>query len=375
MIKICHVSSAHNVLDDRIFFKECRSLSKAGFDVSIIGIGKENVNIEGVNIHALKKTNNRFERFIFLPFRILKLAFRLNANVYHFHDPDLIIFGLIMKLFGKKVIYDMHELVYYQILDKQWLKTNFIKKTVAFFYKSFEGVSVKFFDKIVIAEDGYWDYVKAKYPHSISKFVSIRNFSVFEIVEKAKPKPMVKKANEFVLVYAGGLSKIRGIKEIILAIQNIENVSFWLLGPWENDAYEQDCLASDLNKKVNYFGEVKMSEVYEYLKVADVGIANLYHKPNYLNSLPIKAFEYMACGLPIIMSDFPLWIKTFSDCALFVNPEDVKDIAEKVTELMNNLQLRISLSENGKNIVKEKYTWEAESIRLIEMYKEVLDVN
>ena len=372
-MKVCHVSSAHHVLDDRIFFKECRSLAKAGWDVSIIGIG-ENAGIEdGVTIIPLQKTKGRFQRFVLLQIRILYLAFKTKASVFHFHDPDLIIFGLIMKLFGKKVIYDMHELVYYQILDKHWLKTSFIKNLVANIYKRFEGLGVIFFDKIIIAEDGYWEYANKNYQSRIKKFESIRNFSVYEIVEHAQPRINEKDDSKFTLVYAGGLSKIRGINEIIIAIQQIPNIAFWLLGPWENDKYENECKQSDVNNKVKYIGQVKMSEVYQYLKVADVGIANLYHKPNYLNSLPIKAFEYMACAKPIIMSDFPLWIQTFSDCALFVNPQDVNDIKQKVILMMENAELRNEFSTNGQRLVKEKFTWEAESFRLVNVYKEVLN--
>jgi glycosyltransferase involved in cell wall biosynthesis len=230
---------------------------------------------------------------------------------------------------------------------------------------------VRCFDKIVIAEDGYWTYVKEKHKKHIDKFVAIRNFSIYELIKQATPDTNYNKDNKRVLVYAGGLSKIRGIKEIVAAVQSIENIEFLTLGSWENEEYKQLCEQADKNKKMNYIGLVKMDKVYSYLKMADIGIANLYHKPNYLTSLPIKAFEYMASGLPIIMSDFPYWITTFNECSLFVNPLDPADIKNKIEMILSDDNLRNKLAEAGKKLVLEKYTWEEESKFLIEQYRKL----
>lgn len=368
--KVCHVSSAHNVFDDRIFFKECCSLA-ATFDVHIIAIGEKDEISNIVTIHALKKSSSRFNRFFLLQIKLLIRSFKVNAKVYHFHDPDLILFGLFQKLLGKKVIYDMHELVYFQINDKEWLGNGFIKKMVSGVYLMFEKLGVRCFDKIVIAEDGYWSYVKEKHAKHIDKFVAIRNFSIYELIKKATPDTNYNKGNKRVIVYAGGLTKIRGIKEIIESVQSIENIEFLTLGAWESDDYKQECEQADKNKKMNYVGLVKMDKVYSYLKVADIGIANLYHKPNYLTSLPIKAFEYMASGLPIIMSDFPYWIETFGECALFVDPLDPNDIKNKIELILTDNNLRNKLAEAGKKLVLEKYTWEEESKILLQQYEKL----
>jgi hypothetical protein len=168
------VSSAHSVHDDRIFFKECSSLAEQ-FDVHVIAIGEKDEVLNNVHIHALPKSSSRFNRFFLLQIKLLIKAFKVNAQVYHFHDPDLILFGLIQKLLGKKVVYDMHELVYYQINDKEWLGNGFIKKMVSSIYLMFEKIGVHCFDKIIIAEDGYWNYVNEKHKKHIKKFIAIRD--------------------------------------------------------------------------------------------------------------------------------------------------------------------------------------------------------
>lgn len=369
------MSSAHNVFDDRIFFKECSTLAHSGFNVSLIAIGEKDEIINNVNVFHLTKPKSRFERFFLLEIKLLIKAIKLKADIYHFHDPDLIVFGIIMKLLDKKVVYDMHELVYYQINDKDWLKFNLLKKIISGIYLRFEKIAVRLFDKVIIAEDGYWSYVNDIYLKSRFKFIAIRNFSIYELIEKSAANKTLNVDDEVKLVYAGGLSKIRGINEIIIAIQNIPKIKFIILGSWENIEYESICMQSDQNKKVVYIGNVRMDEVYSYLKAADIGIANLYHKPNYLNSLPIKAFEYMACGLPIIMSDFPYWIETFSGCAIFVDPLNSNDIKKAIEILIENKDLRIKLSKEGRKLVKEKYTWEAEGQILVTEYKKMLGEN
>lgn len=373
-VKVCHVSSAHSVYDDRIFFKECSSLAQQ-FDVHVIAIGEKDEVLNNVQIHALPKSSSRFNRFFLLQIKILIQAFKINAKVYHFHDPDLIVFGLIQKLLGKKVIYDMHELVYFQINDKDWLGNGWIKKMVSSIYLVFEKMGVRFFDKIIIAEDGYWNYINTNYKKQIYKFIAIRNFSIYDLIKHTDPNLSIKNNNNRIIVYAGGLSKIRGIKEIVDAIQTIENITFLTLGQWENDDYKKQCELADINNKMNYIGLVKMDKVYSYLKIADIGIANLYHKPNYLTSLPIKAFEYMASGIPIIMSDFPYWIETFNKCALFVNPLDANDIKGKIELLLSDNQLSSKLADAGNKLVIEKYTWEAESKLLIMHYQKLVSEN
>jgi len=370
MIKICHVSTGHNVFDDRIFFKECSSLTD-NYETHIIAIGEKDETVNKVQIHAIKKGTSRFHRFIVVQIKLLSLSLRVNAKVYHFHDPDLILFGFIQKLLGKKVIYDMHELVYSQINDKEWLGTAGIRRVISCTYLFFENLAVRFFDHIIIAEDGYWNYVQDKHQKHIKKFTAIRNFSIYEMIEKTPIDTNYKKSNNKIIVYAGGLSKIRGIKEIIEAIQSIDNIVFLTLGSWENEQYQNECLHADINSKMNYIGLVKMDKVYSYLKIADIGIANLYHKQNYLTSLPIKAFEYMASGLPIIMSNFPYWIETFQECALFVNPTDSTDIKNKIEYLLNDDILRKKLAESGKKVVLEKYTWEAEAKNLVQCYEKL----
>ena len=115
-----------------------------------------------------------------------------------------------------------------------------------------------------------------------------------------------------------------------------------------------------------------MDEVYQFIHKADVGIALLYPIKNYLTSLPVKAFEYMAAGKPFIMSDFPYWKEMFGECALYADPLNPTEIADKIDKLKNNKTLLSNLGEKGRDLVHSKYSWELEKQKLLNLYKRLL---
>jgi glycosyltransferase involved in cell wall biosynthesis len=364
---ICQITTVHNRFDDRIFYKQCVSLVDKGFKVYLVANAPKNAIENGVEIIPLSEKKNRIGRF-FNMFSAFIKALKIQADIYHLHDPELLIIGFLLKFAGKKVVFDFHELVYFQIKDKEWLgKSRFF---IASFYKLIESFAVKLFDGLILAEDGYGDYIKKSYNQYISKFQYVRNFPVLSIINNTIANEN-QDINTFRLIYAGGLTEIRGIYELIEALIDIDNIELILLGPWEIEAYEEKCRSSVGFNKVNYIGVVKMVEVYSYMKIADVGIATLYPKENYLTSLPVKAFEYMACGLPIIMSNFDLWQKMFSQCALFVDPKDSTDIKDKILTIKNDQLLKKKLGENSFTIVNDLYSWESESLKLEGLYNKI----
>lgn len=365
MIKICHISTVHSAFDDRIFYKECVSLAQHGYDVSLVVQHDKNETVDGVKIQPLPKFDNRNERFIKGSVLAYKKAKATKSKIYHFHDPELIIIGILLKISGKKVIYDVHENVFKQIKSKTWIKNIVIRKIVAFIYKLVESFGVLFFDKIVTVIPE----IANEFPQK--KSVVIRNLPILKLVTSNVEKEL--NNTKTTIVYAGGLTRNRGLKETILSLEKVETpVEFLIMGEWSDNDYYEECKQLNGWNKVNYIGKVKLEEVYKKLATADIGMALLYPEENYLRSLPVKAFEYMACNLPIIMSDFPYWVNTFTKGALFVNPFDDDAIFDKLNLLINNKELREQIGEEGKKFVFQNYSWEKEAEKLIKLYKDLI---
>lgn len=372
MIKVCHISTLHEISDDRIYYKQCQSLANAGFDVTFLG-QKASVSIDSKNVHI--QTFRLRSRYIarFLNSFILSIfrALLIRAKIYHFHDPELIIMGHILKCFGKIVIYDVHELVAMQIQDKARLGNRVFRNIMQRIYILFERSAVNRFDKIILAEKGYLEYYANNYPGHPDKIDYIQNFAILSIIDKVEPVSYDDQIPT--IIYIGGLTRIRGIKELVQSIQLIEgSVKLQLLGKWESDIFRDECMKQDFQQKVEYLGFKKLEDVYSFVKAADVGVAFIYPLENFMTSLPVKSFEYMASSLPMVLSNFPLWQDHFQECALFADPHDPMDIARKLTELLEDPGLQKRLGANGRTLVEKHYSWEYESQRLNDIYEELI---
>ena len=106
---IAHLTSVHPAFDNRVFFKECRSLVQAGYNLALVAPHKHDEIVEGIRIHAIPKPRNRLKRMVGASAHVFRKAVELKADLYHFHDPELLPVGLILKARGKRVIYDIHE--------------------------------------------------------------------------------------------------------------------------------------------------------------------------------------------------------------------------------------------------------------------------
>ena len=134
-MKVCHFTSAHDTTDVRIFLKECCSLQKAGHDVYLAGRG-ESREASGIHVIGCGEPKGRMDRFLFFSKKVYQKALELDCDIYHFHDPDLLRYIKKLKKKGKYVIFDNHEDVPAQILDKTW-RPGIFRSLVAKVYKKY----------------------------------------------------------------------------------------------------------------------------------------------------------------------------------------------------------------------------------------------
>lgn len=366
---ICHISTVHSLDDSRIFYKECQTLAKNNYHVNLVINAERSDCIDGINVVALSNSKNRFFRIFFSSFIAFFKALKTRSAIYHFHDPELIFIGLLFKILGKKVIYDVHEDLREDILLKDWIGGRSISKLVSFGAGAIEKLADIFFDAIVTATPKISSHFNPR------KTVTLRNFVILSNFTRVTPSVNIasKKSGKNVLIYVGSLARIRGIKEIIEAMDIIKtDAELWLIGKWENEEFKSECESLLGFRNTKYFGHVKHDLIPAYLQMADVGLVTLHPTNTYLESYPIKVFEYMGSGLPVIMSDFPLWNEMFRDAAIFVDPLNVKDIARKIEYTLSENKSRESIATNGKKLIMEEYNWEMESQKLISLYDRLL---
>jgi len=363
--KVCHISTVHPVLDDRILFKECNSLKESGFDVSYVVANPDGLAFPGIRIINLPVFTGRFSRLIRGNRLACRLAKKSGAELIHFHDPGRWFSWFIVRVSVRKVLYDVHENISTKLRCIAWIKPAWFRWLLSRLVHLTEKFCCLFFQGIVAATDD----IARKFPSS--KTSVIRNFPLFNWTEDIHNERLSNGVTT--LIYAGGLTQIRGIREIIdsLTLTSIP-VVLKLIGKFDDEAYEQECKASPGWQYVEYKGFMSLMDVYREVATSDIGVAMLYPIRNYLTSLPVKAFEYMAFGLPMIVSDFPFWKEMFKGCAVFADPMKSESIAAEISKLVENKELRMRLGDMGLRRVKEELNWETESKRLIDLYKKIL---
>jgi glycosyltransferase involved in cell wall biosynthesis len=369
--KIVHITSVHSPSDVRIFYKEAKTLARAGFNVTLIAQHDTDETIDEIKILALPKAKDRIQRMLKLPSKAFILAFQQKADIYHFHDPELLPVGMLLKLIkGKKVIYDVHEDYRKQMLSKLYFRKS-IGKGVGLLVKIVEYFSSKSFDAIITATDDILkNFSHHKRALSIRNFPILSNFSIEGENEKNEKEV-------FSLIYIGGLERIRGLTQMIRALEHFASdtqLKLTLYGVFYPSEYGDKLRSLEGFKKVEYLGWVKADKIPNLLKKHDAGMVCFLPEPNHINAMPNKIFEYMAAGLPVIASSFPLWkeIVEGHGCGICVDPLNPRDIAEAIMYLMRHPESRKEMGRNGKRAVSEKYNWDAEGKKLVELYSQLL---
>lgn len=379
--RVCILSTGHPVFDPRIFHKEAKTLARAGYDVTLIAQHEKDEVVDGVKIIALPKPKNRFGRMAGLTWRAFRIALRQRADVYHFHEPELLPVGVLLKLLAKaKIIYDVHENVPKQILNKEWLPL-WTRKPVSVVYEIVERVCLPFIDIIVIAEDSYIENYRGR-----ENVIAIHNYPTSSFLtkiahtDKSSGEDSVR---DFRVTYVGGITKLRGALELIEALRVLKEAGYQtvvlqLIGPLFPRTLERELnnlvQQYGLGENVRIPGPVPHEQVASILARSNIGVAILHPDPNYVNSLPTKLFEYMAAGLPVVASNFPLWkeIVEGNRCGLCVDPLDPKAIAQAIQYLLEHPDEARRMGENGRRAVEEKYNWEHEAKKLLKLYEELL---
>ncbi|MUK87346.1 glycosyltransferase [Ornithinibacillus sp. L9] len=369
--RVVHLTTVHHPYDPRIYHKECKSLHQAGYDVTLIAQEDPNESRNNGSIKhiKLKSYSSRLKRMIFGTYDVYKKAKRLNADVYHFHDPELLPVGWLLKKKSNVVIYDIHEDYVTSIMQKEYMKEP-IKKLVASAYKFMENIFAKKIE-LCLAEKYYKDiYPRGK---------CILNYPIINdnIINHQRENSPVEDS----LLYTGNVTHVRGAL-IHAKLPLIDpSVSVQFVGKCNQSiADEIFTIANDKQHQIEIVGIDRFIEK-EDIEAKYVsrnwlaGIALFPPTEHYMKKELTKFFEYMSAGLPIICSNFPVWKKFMEtyECGIAVDPYNEHEIKEAIEFLRNNPQEVIRMGENGKSAVVEKLNWSVEEEKLVSWYRELLD--
>ncbi len=373
MAKILHLTTAHPRFDTRIFIKEVKTLASSLPHKVILmvadGKGSEDDEQSKVSVNDLGTLAwGRLGRLFIGSWRSFCEIRKQKPDIVHFHDPELMPLAMILKIIGYKVIYDVHEDLPNQILSKDWLPETF-RKPISRFMSGMEWLAAKSFDAIVPATLK----IAARFP--VNKTVMIQNFPIIKEMSYSTPIPYIQRPKAF--AYPGYIAKIRGIFEVVQALNmlhDVEGIRLELAGEFIPPDLEDEMRALPGWALVKYHGWVSREQLVLLLGNVRAGLVLHHPVPNEIDAQPIKLYEYMSAGLPVIASNFPLLKQIIEDaeCGLLVNPMDPKAIAEAMWWILEHPAEAEAMGQGGRQAVLREYNWDVEAVKLIDLYNKLL---
>lgn len=355
----------HRASDPRVFQKEARSLARAGFDVTLIVPHDKDETVDGVKILAVPRHPKGWGKLVRSPWLVYRRALQCHRDsIFHLHDSELLWIGILLKLRGRKLLYDAHEDTPLQISYQHWIPKLF-RKPYSWMYYLVEKFCGWSFDAIIVAEP-----VIAKY-FPRSKTTLIRNFPIFsQFPEPAHGYPSRSRK----IVYVGLLSRPRGAVEMaksagILKAAGVE-FTMTFAGNFSPDTLRDEILK---NYPVGHIPWMEFPEMVKLLMDARAGLIVAHPIERYNTNYPVKTFEYMSACVPVIASKSGESAKFIQEAkaGLLVDPLNPAEIADAIQWILDHPGEAGEMGKRGRKLISEKYTWESESKTLVALYEKL----
>lgn len=354
---VIHISILHSRLDPRIYQKECLSLSKNYRTILIVADGLGDQHTNNITIRDLGKRYSLSHRLFSLNKRVYKTAFKIQPDMVHIHDPELMPITLLIKLSAKcKIIYDAHEDLPLQIQRKPWIP-KITKPLISVVTKHLLSLLMKPFDLIVTATPDIPTYNHKNtitihnYPHKNGNF-RVRTKTHYPLM----------------LGYAGSLSDERGLTDML----NIASPSRKLLlaGSFINQTTENKAKNHPNWRHVDYRGYIDKNGINQLYTDSDIGLLLLQKGIGFEETLPTKLFEYMNAGIPTLCSNISKWEAIIDKFGCGIATEVKNEQLEAAINQLEKRETYRKMSENALNAAKH-FTWDSEEQKLLQSYSQL----
>lgn len=369
MTTICHFASNHEGLDTRIALKECTSLAAAGYDTHLVitasAADVAKAAASGVTVHPLPDAvGGRLGRMLRHTWHCYRTAWRVGASIYHFHDPELIPYGMWLRLRGRRVIYDVHEDYPRDILDKYWLP-KWVRRPVSVAIGSLEHVAARWCFAVV----GATPLITQRFQRFTRRAINVNNYPW--PAELAPPPASPQRKAQ--VCYVGNITRVRGLRPIVEALPQLPGVKFVLCGGFSEPGYEEELRALPGWSQVEFLGKVDRARARQVMAESMAGVVTFLPIRSHLDAQPNKLFEYMSAELPVIGSDFPLWRSIVVDtgAGFCVDPESPDAIAGAIKALLEDPARVVAMGHAGRRAVLTAYNWPNEAAKLTAFYREL----
>ncbi|MDZ7338790.1 MAG: glycosyltransferase family 4 protein [candidate division KSB1 bacterium] len=379
MLTVCHFTTVHRPFDVRVFHREACGLARAGYRVILLAHADFAERTEqGVVVRGVPRPRNRLQRLMHVA-RFVRLAIAQHADVYHFHDPELLPGGVLIKwLYRRPVIYDCHENFPETAFERVWYPA-FLRPFLAKAIGILEPLMARRLDAVVCVVPDQEERFRSKG----CRTVLVRNFPRLEPFDKAFQAALPKENR---IIYLGGLTAVKGTRMLVDIMRELRRlhpeVRLVALGSFNEAKVKADVLRyveqEGLSEAIRFIDQRPHEEVPNELVRSRVALVPWQRNEQTLRMFfPNKVFEYMACGLPIVASDLPSLRALLENgrCGLLVAPDDPRAHAEAIAYLLDHPHVARRMGLRGRKLVHSRYRWENEEKHLLDLYRDLLHLH
>ncbi len=365
-MRITHLTSVHPADDNRIF-KLCRSVARANRTVSYVVPTDADAFVDGVAIKAVPTSAGRLKRMLHTTWHVYRRSLKECAQIYQFHDPELIPVGLALQLLHRRhVIYDVHENVPDTILGKHYIPRR-LRKVMAAAFDQFERQAAKMFSAIVTANED----ISERFKNSSNPVLSIHNYAEAEEFSDSSHDTS---RYESGLIFHSAASERTAFPAVVRAIELIPSkFNLKLIASGVTTA-EADAAARlvpiSISPRICAVGKLSREDMVQtYLRCA-VSLVFYAESRNHSSVRANRLYESLAAAAPVIVSDFPEWRELVESigCGLAVNPSSPQEIAEAIQYLSAHPTEAAEMGRRGRQAFLQSFSWTHESNRLLELY-------
>lgn len=302
---------------------------------------------------------------------------RTRFRVLHIGNPPdfLFVLALFFRLFGVRFIYEFLD------LNPELYLVKFGRRDV--FYKVLcllERGSFRTADVVLAANESYREIAVGRGGVDPERVFILLGTPDPGRVRRKPPKLELKEGRPFLVVYLGVMGPQDGVDLFLEGIEDITlqrqrpDIFFTLIGSGpEFSRLKALSAKKGLEPFVRFTGRIPDEDLAHYLSTADVCVAPDPSNPMNDKCTMTKVLEYMAYGRPIVMFDLPEGRRTAGDAALYARPNDPRDLADQILQLLNSQPLREKLGACGRRRIEEKLNWHAAKRELLRAYQKVFE--
>lgn len=358
------VTTVHRPFDTRIFHKQAVSLAAAGYDVVLIQRGEVAEVVKGVRVVPLPTAPNRYVRVTWNCWLALRAVLASKASICHLHDPELIPIGLILKVLGKTVVYDVHEEL--SLVNDRAYVPAWAKRPLSRILGFVEKLAERFFDHIVASTYMIGESFPA------DRVTLIRNTPRLDELADCSQTPFVDRPRQ--AFCAGGMAHYNGIDLMVAAMHAMPEhppSRLVLGGEFLCSKDRERILSAPGSELVDFLGWLDRPSLVREMGRSRVGLV-LYRKTeNSLRGDPIKLYELMGAGLPVIVSDMPRWrdLVLKNNCGIMVDPEDSDACAAALSRLLDDPEEAEAMGRRARATIHADHQWSVDEARLLGLYE------